>query len=240
MVDPPAAPNSPSAPATPGRRLSLRQRHIAWVRTSGMSGLLVVLVGGVFVLPGIAAFGAAWRLASDIVVTLILVSGVAAVAEHRKLAVLLVVLSAVAIVARWSEWVLPIAALPAFRDAATLIALLTLAGAVGINVFASDRALGDRIFGAIVLYLLLGVMWAVAYAMVDSLLPQAFAGRSDTDSGIADWIYFSFVTLTTVGYGDITPVARLARSIAMLEALVGQLYPAIIIARLVSLQGTSR
>ena len=53
---------------------------------------------------------------------------------------------------------------------------------------------------------------------------------------LTDWMYFSFVTLTTVGYGDITPVATSARSLAMLEALTGQLYPAIIIARLVSLQ----
>ena len=48
-------------------------------------------------------------------------------------------------------------------------------------------------------------------------------------------MYFSFVTLTTVGYGDISPVARAARSLAMLEALIGQLYPAVILARLVSL-----
>ena len=95
-------------------------------------------------------------------------------------------------------------------------------------------------FGAIVLYLLLGVMSAVAYAMLDTLVPHAFDGRDDSGAGLADWAYFSFVTLTTVGYGDITPVARAARSMAMLEALVGQLYPAIIIARLVSLQGAAR
>ena len=70
-------------------------------------------------------------------------------------------------------------------------------------------------------------------------LPGAFAGHTDESGGLADWIYFSFVTLTTVGYGDITPVALGARSLTMLEALVGQLYPAVIIARLVSLQTSS-
>ncbi|KDP86646.1 hypothetical protein CF70_006185 [Cupriavidus sp. SK-3] len=50
------------------------------------------------------------------------------------------------------------------------------------------------------------------------------------------WIYFSFVTLTTLGYGDITPVAHAAKSLAILEALIGQLYPAIVLARLVSLR----
>ena len=63
--------------------------------------------------------------------------------------------------------------------------------------------------------------------------------RPAEGSGLAEWVYFSFVTLTTVGYGDIAPVTQGARSLAMLEALVGQLYPAVIIARLVSLQTSS-
>ena len=71
-------------------------------------------------------------------------------------------------------------------------------------------------------------------------MPNAFTEGAGRREGSADWVYFSFVTLTTVGYGDITPVARAARSLAMLEALVGQLYPAIIIARLVSLQSENR
>ena len=77
----------------------------------------------------------------------------------------------------------------------------------------------------------------VAYAAVAAAVPDAFTGLPRHDNQAADWVYFSFVTLTTVGYGDIVPVARSARTLAILEALVGQLYPAVIIARLVSLQG---
>ena len=76
--------------------------------------------------------------------------------------------------------------------------------------------------------------------MLGAHSPDAFAGHPGADGALADWVYFSFVTLTTVGYGDITPVSTSARSLAMLEALTGQLYPAIIIARLVSLQTSSR
>ncbi len=126
------------------------------------------------------------------------------------------------------------------RDLSTLCALAVLSFAVGINVFARGHAMGDRVFGAIVLYLLLGVIWAFVYAMLGALVPNAFAGGSGRERVLTEWVYFSFVTLTTVGYGDITPVARAARSLAMLEALVGQLYPAIIIARIVSLQVESK
>ena len=231
----PAADESPLA----RHGASLGRRHAAWLRTSGMSGLLAILVLGVFVVPTVVPYGTAWRVIIDVLMPLVLISGIVAVSEHRKTLVALVVLSVLAIVARWSEWLLPVALLPEFRDAATLVALAVLAFAVGINVFAAGRPLRDRVFGGIVLYLLLGVMWAVAYALVDTITPNAYAGRPENDAGLADWIYFSFVTLTTVGYGDITPVTRVARSLAMLEALVGQLYPAIIIARLVSLPGSS-
>jgi uncharacterized membrane protein len=114
--------------------------------------------------------------------------------------------------------------------------MLVLACAVAINVFAAGHAITDRVFGAVVLYLLLGLIWAVAYAAVHTADPGAFAGVPRHDDTPPDWVYFSFVTLTTVGYGDITAVARSARTLAILEALVGQLYPAVIIARLVSLQ----
>ena len=91
-------------------------------------------------------------------------------------------------------------------------------------------------FGAIVLYLLIGLIWAVIYSAISLHVPNAFAGSVGVNAGLSDWVYFSFVTLTTVGYGDITPVAQGARALATLEAFIGQLYPAIIIARLVSLQ----
>jgi hypothetical protein len=234
------------AAGRPGRTPALaevlvrRSAQIAWVRNSGMSVLLLLLAFVVFVLPAVLPFGSAWQLIIDVVLLLILVSGVIAVAEHRKLALALSVLSVLVIVVRGMEWFTPVGLLPTLRNASTLSALLLLAIAVGINVFASGHAIGDRVFGAIVLYLLLGLIWGVTYAAIGAHAPGSFAGHPGADRGLADWVYFSFVTLTTVGYGDITPVATGARSLAMLEALVGQLYPAIIIARLVSLQGSSQ
>lgn len=126
------------------------------------------------------------------------------------------------------------------REILTLSALLILASAAAINVFARGNVFTDRIFGSIVLYLLIGLIWAVAYALLDASLPEAFAGGGGGSGDLGNWIYFSLVTLTTLGYGDIMPVARIARSMAVLEALIGQLYPAIIIARLVSLQLTPK
>ena len=92
-----------------------------------------------------------------------------------------------------------------------------------------------RILGAIAAYLLLGVLWAYAYALVAHLRPGAFSGPVRPEDGPRAFFYFSFLTLTTVGYGDVLPVHPVARSLAMLEAVTGPLYLAILVARLVSL-----
>ena len=82
--------------------------------------------------------------------------------------------------------------------------------------------------------MLVGLICADAYKLIYIIVPGSFAGIPVHDSSVnrSTWVYFSFVSLTTVGYGDITPVTRVARSIANLEALIGQLYPAIVLARL--------
>ena len=92
-------------------------------------------------------------------------------------------------------------------------------------------------------YLLLGLIWMSAYKLLLRAVPGAihFASGEPSDLRLGHGLgYYSFVTLTTLGYGDITPVHPVARSLASGEALVGQLYPAILIARLVSMQLASR
>ncbi|HEV2976452.1 MAG TPA: potassium channel family protein [Casimicrobiaceae bacterium] len=199
--------------------------------------LLLLLVTSIFVVPAILAEGTLFQLFGDVMIALVLVSGVLAIADHRKLAIALACLALLVIAVRWAEWFVPAGQLQAIRHASTLAACLLLAFAVGINVFAPGRSITDRIFGAIVLYLLIGLIAAFAYFALYGIDPGAFSKLPAGNGDIGDWLYFSFVTLTTVGYGDITPITRSARAIAMLEALVGQLYPAIIIARFVSLPG---
>jgi hypothetical protein len=239
MADPPASDSGSRRFGS--EAVSFYRRHLLRIHKRSMLALLVLLVGVVFVAPALVdPDGPYWRLVNDVFVLLILAIGVIAVAEHRKLAHLLVALTVIVVALHSTEWMIPRASLPLIRDVSTLCALLVLAVAVGINVFGSGHAVGERVFGAIVLYLMLGVMWAFAYAMVNILIPNAFTEGSGRARVLTDWVYFSFVTLTTVGYGDIAPVARAARALAMLEALIGQLYPAIIIARLVSLPSESR
>jgi Ion channel len=225
------------APSTHPRphRPSLHVRHVALVRRSGMAVLLVFLLSAIFVIP--AFFHRDSVHNNDVVVALILVGGMIAVAEYHKIAITLLVLT-VCFLGLRLEGVALISS-PIYRDVLILGSLVLLTVAVGLSVFGRGHAVSDRVFGAVVLYLLLGIVWAIGYALVYREVPHAFAGQLDQPETFGDWAYFSLVTLTTLGYGDITPVARLAHSLATLEGLIGQLYPAIIIARLLALPNSN-
>jgi hypothetical protein len=104
------------------------------------------------------------------------------------------------------------------------------------HVFSSKRVTVHRVRGAILLYLNLASLFAIAYGALEQMVPGAFqmAARPG-EATTAAFTYFSLTTITTVGYGDITPLHPLARSLATLEAVFGQLFPATLLARLVAL-----
>ncbi len=93
----------------------------------------------------------------------------------------------------------------------------------------------NRLVGAVCVYLLLGTIWAVAYSLVDAVSPGSFTGFSPQvgRGWDSEWLYFSFVTMTTLGYGDISPVSATARALAYLQAVFGQFYIAVLVAGLV-------
>ena len=113
--------------------------------------------------------------------------------------------------------------------------LLTISIAAS-QIFRQGTADMNNIIGAICVYLLLGVIWSLVYVFVNLLIPGSFSGRisGTAFNQLQDFMYYSFVTLTTLGYGDIVPVKAAARALATFEAIVGQFYIAILVAGLVA------
>ncbi len=112
---------------------------------------------------------------------------------------------------------------------------------VGIAHTIKQVALGsevslNRLVGAICVYLLLGVIWGLAYSILELAVPGSFAGFDAwRDRSLdSEWLYFSFVTMTTLGYGDLLPISATARALAYLQAVFGQFYIAVLVAGLVS------
>jgi hypothetical protein len=132
---------------------------------------------------------------------------------------------------------------PSVLDVYLLAGALLIMGVVLIcvvarTVFSPGRVTHHRIIGAILVYLSIALTFVALYSIVGLLVPNAFSGMSfeDNPALASKVIYFSFVTLTSTGYGDVFPLHPVARSLCNLETIIGQLYPATLLARLVSLE----
>ncbi|HLZ65550.1 MAG TPA: potassium channel family protein [Aliidongia sp.] len=123
--------------------------------------------------------------------------------------------------------------------AAAVLAILTLGviWLVARRLAHADRVDSELLCGAIGAYLLLGVFWAGTYEIISAAAPAAFAGPGGAVPNRSALLYFSFTTLTTTGYGDITAVNPVARMWTIFEAIIGTVYNATVVARLVSLYG---
>lgn len=102
------------------------------------------------------------------------------------------------------------------------------------RILNASRATTETVKGGICVYMLLGYVWALLYSIVYTLDPNAFSSALITEGSHLNVLYFSFITLTTLGFGDIVPVNEVASVLTILEALVGQIYPAVFMALLVS------
>jgi len=122
-----------------------------------------------------------------------------------------------------------------------VIGRLTVCWVLFAAVFGPGRITHHRILGAVTLYLNVGLMFAAIYQLIDTLAGDVFISGTKTHlQPFGTMVYFSFTTLTSVGFGDIQPVQPLARSVAILEAILGQMFPATLLARIVTLELTHR
>lgn len=104
-------------------------------------------------------------------------------------------------------------------------------------IFRSSALVDDRVYGGVAVYLMLGLLFAIVHHRIGVMNPDAYRNVAQTQSlalNWADYLYFSFSTMTTAGFGDIVAVSAAARSATSLEAVLGVLYPAVLIARLVN------
>jgi hypothetical protein len=207
-----------------------------------LTALTLLLVVMLFVVAPIQALGIYLFQTFELVLAIIFVVGVFVMSGSRIAAAAmlgaLAMATAGAILRIRSPSLLDINLFAGSR----LIMGMTLGWVVARAVFAAGRITYHRVMGAVLLYLTVAVTFTALFAVVGTLVPKAFAGLAVEDSPAlaSNLIYFSFATLTTTGYGDVFPVHPVARSLCNLEAIFGQLYPATLLARLVTLELVDR
>ncbi len=215
-----------------------------WSEERSLTTLLVLLAINMFVLEPVIREEARIAFLRGVFSSLLLLAGLLTMTRHKTLRMLFAVFVTLAMMVHWARIAFGTRALVGWDAFLLLLSMLALMVIVLAQVNRKGPVTGHRVRGAVAGYLLLGLSCAYAYLLIDTLIPGSFQMSSaDLQSRQAQsdaFNYFSIVTLTTLGYGDITAIHPVARSVVMIEALLGQLYPAILIARLVTLQMETR
>ena len=208
-------------------------------RLWGKGGIYHVLLASLFVLIALQPYAV---VAEGLLVRLglacLLLASIAAVASRRRLLIIGLVLAVPAVGLLFVPGGVPTVAGGFLAIAMLLFICLVILR----RIFRHPVVTSATVSASLVVYLTLGVVWSQAYRLVEHFYPGSFTGLSGTGAVEVqrDLFYYSYVTLATLGYGDINPVGAEARSLAITEALVGQLYLVVLVASLVGMHLSQR
>ena len=182
--------------------------------------------------------------------TAVLVAGGLIVGDNRRLLIVVLLLALPSLVLGWSSSVAPSALAAAGHAAFAGAFVAFVASLILIRLLKEEEITADTIIGGICVYLLIGLFFFQLFTLIEFVRPQSFLGvdspgaagpaSAPLDAWIPELLYFSFATLTTLGYGDITPATAPPRTLAALEAVIGQVYLTVLVARLVGLHISQR
>src|SRR5438105_9485886 len=213
------------------------------VREQSLTALLVCLLLLIFAVTPLVERGVIGQLAAGLLWALPGVLAVLVVSRHHAAVAVIVATTGAGLATSILDRPSTVSAVVA--RASAIVALGVLGGVIANAVFGPGRVTWHRIQGGVALYLIAALLFAHLYGMLTVLVPEAFSSLPIGLNAHAVFyrgrlLYFSLVTLTTTGYGDIVPLPSVSRSLATLEAVIGQLFPATLLARLVTLEVQGR
>src|SRR5512139_3694286 len=215
----------------------------SWSEGRKLTGLVIALTFDIVIgypLVGVLGSSFAIQLTNDLVLSAVLLLGLFALTRHKISRIVLggIILTVISI--RSARFVLGAHWLLGWDGLLSLVAVIAFVSFTIRYAYKEGPVTSQRIQAAVAAYLLITMAFALGYILISFLIPGAFRLPHDApqiDDPRFGYVfhYFSISTITTLGYGDIVPVHPFSRTLATIEALVGQLYPAILLARLVSL-----
>lgn len=179
------------------------------------------------------------KMLESILMTAVLISGVMAVGKNHRTLLIASGLAAPAFVGKWLTHLWPDQVTHNLYLFPALLFMIFIVSQLVRFILTSPGVNMEVLCAGLSMYLLLGMTWAFAYVLVDRMVPGAFVLPAGDQMLGSTSFYFSFITLSTVGYGDITPASNVARMLAAAEAITGTLFVAVFIARLVALYSTA-
>ena len=214
-------------------------KYFRYIVEETSKGRFVYLLVSLLILVGVGPFiaeRAGLLILTDVFISLVLVAAIYAVSDSKRQVVTALVLGVPMLVTIWlklmyrNEWSLAVGSVFAILFFSCIIFNLLK------FIFKAPRVSRNVIYASIIVYLMIGIMWGSIFSLAYQLDPTTFdlsVVRIEKPEHI--FMYFSFVSLTTLGYGDISPITSHTYSLAVLEAIIGQLYLTVLVARLVGL-----
>lgn len=185
-------------------------------------------------------------IVTDVLVTLVILAVFLVVFQRTRERLITLATASVAIAILGARYVLPRAyeaPLAVAHDALVVVFLGWAVVEILRGLFSAGAVNGDDVLGAVCGYVLAGAAWAKVYGLASFLVPGSFDISGELQNTLVEWhgrstlfMYFSFVTLTTLGYGDVTPTRSPATTLVLMEAVFGQFYVAVVVAQIVSMR----
>lgn len=211
--------------------------RFAWLKERRFGVLLLSLLLLFLLQPILASFQLdRAKFLLTVFITIILFSSVYAVSENKRLFIVTLCLG---IPALGSQWFIKLVGPSPSIEVANLLVntllFLVIAYTILSYVMKEGAVTGEKIYAAICVYLFIGLVWAFLFNLIHNFRPASFELH---DPELSQFVYYSFTTLSTLGYGDITPLTPGAQALAYVEAIIGQIYLTVLVARLVGLHIT--
>jgi len=219
------------------RQKKIRFLNHLWDKESGLSGMFVLLFAMHFVLVPLFSSYSSFMVIINIFWMLVLVAGIISLSKSNKQAFLYSIIPFLFTIFGWItvfERTPFVQFVDIFFTIATFVLLIVL---VLKKVLEPGPITGYRVIGSIVVYFILANLWSVIYLFIYEHIPGSFSitlPSFESNTLQANFLYFSYITITTTGFGEIVPLHPFARALVEVEAIIGVLYPVILIGRLVS------
>ena len=196
--------------------------------------IMLIALFGLMLLQPLISYFVDIRFLSNLFLSLIFLSGIFAISIKKHHPIIATLVSLPFLILMWLSEFVDIGGYENIKSFFGMLFLLYMIILLLNHIFRQDEVTKEVIFGALVVYLLMGLMWSFGYDLVDSLIPGSFKYPENFSKLNNSFAYFSFVTLTTLGYGDIQPIGTALRLTCGLQALMGLVFMGMIIAGFVN------
>ena len=195
-----------------------------------LATLLSFVIGGPFVDEILQ-----YEVIPDIFISIIFISGIYAISREKKHIYIAMSLMVPMFTGVWLSHIFQSFKIYVAGEIIGAIFIGYLISLLTKFIFNQKEVTKDVIYAALIIYLLMAILWSFAYLVLDYFYPASFSFPEASSPSVYRYLYFSFVTITTLGYGDVAPLTQKASSLVVLEAVTGQMYLVVVVAWLVGM-----